>query len=200
MHLNASDRRPLKAQTMIPQSPRSGAAAANLATALAPGRTLPRGRLARALLAALTVDPVARGVAVRSASFAWASSYPPTRRVLSTDRDLVRGESLVRSFQRAGLDARGCADGAAALVEVTDFRPQACVFDLETPGIGGCELAQWVRSEVGGLPFLIGMTSQTEHDLDEVAVGAGFDLLLIWPADTELLVGLLSRHGYSTGV
>jgi DNA-binding response OmpR family regulator len=108
-------------------------------------------------------------------------------------------ESLARSFRTAGFDARGCADGAVALVEVTEFRPHACVLDLDTPGIGGCELAQWVRSETGGLTFLIAVADRLGDDLDRVATDAGFDLLLARPADTDLVIGLLGGHGCQDG-
>jgi DNA-binding response OmpR family regulator len=77
---------------------------------------------------------------------------------------------------------------------VTEFRPHACVLDLDTPGIGGCELAQWVRSEVGGLTFLIAVADRPRAGLDRVVADAGFDLLLARPADTELVIGLLGGH------
>ena len=119
---------------------------------------------------------------------------PAPRRVLCTDRDTSVAESLVRSIRLAGFDARACADGVAALVEVTEFRPHACILDLETPGIGGHELAQWVRSQVGGLTFLIGVADQTGDEVDRVAAEAGFDLVLCRPADSELVIGLLGGH------
>jgi DNA-binding response OmpR family regulator len=116
------------------------------------------------------------------------------RRILCTHRDAVDGDELVQSFRRAGFDARGCADGEAALLEVVEFRPHACVFDLETAGIGGCELAHWVRALTGGLPFLIGLAGETGDDLDQIAASAGFDLVVERPADSDLLIGLLSGH------
>jgi DNA-binding response OmpR family regulator len=119
--------------------------------------------------------------------------------VLCTDRDSAGAESLARSFRQAGFDARGCADGPTALVEVTDFRPHACVIDLETPGIGGYELAQWVRSEVGGLTLLVGAADRTGDDLDRVAAEAGFDLVLTRPADTDLVIGLLGGRARRDG-
>jgi CheY-like chemotaxis protein len=114
--------------------------------------------------------------------------------VLCCDRHAPSAELLARSLRGAGFDTRACSDGAAALVEVTDFRPHACVLDLETPGVGGWELAQWVRSEVGGLVFLIGAANGTDDELDRAAAAAGFDLVLARPADPGLVIGLLAGH------
>jgi CheY-like chemotaxis protein len=137
--------------------------------------------------------------AILPAAVQTTSPTPVQRRILCTDRDLAGVESLARSFRTAGFDARGCADGAAALDEVTEFRPHACVLDLDTPKIGGCELAQWVRSEVGGLTFLVAVADRPGDDLDRLATSAGFDLLLSRPVDTGLVIGLLGGHGCQDG-
>jgi CheY-like chemotaxis protein len=117
------------------------------------------------------------------------------RRVLCADRHAPLAAALAARLRRAGFDARGCADGAGALVAVTDFRPHGCVFDLETARVGGCELAQWVRSELGDRVILIGAADQITEDLERTAVEAGFDLLLDRPADAVLIAGLLAGPG-----
>src|SRR5512144_958761 len=122
---------------VLDRSDRCRDAGVELAIALAIGRSRHRGRrwgsAAHALLSGVTIF----------------SSIPvPQRRVLCSDRHAPFAERLAGALRLAGFDARGCSDGSVALVEVTDFRPHACVLDLDTPGVGGCELAQWVRSEL----------------------------------------------------
>ena len=154
---------------------------ANIATALTLGRVRHRrrrwSRPARSLLAGAV--PI---LAVRRSP----------RRVLCTDRHSALADSLAAALRRVGFDARGCDDGGVALVEVTEFRPQACVLDLEMPGIGGYELAQWVRSELGGAALLVGLTDHSGEDIDRLAEDAGFDLVLTRPADETLIIGLLA--------
>jgi two-component system, OmpR family, response regulator len=166
---------------------------ADLIRSLALGKIRSRGRRRAGPIRSLVAiaSPALPPPATLPASAPTASLALAQRRILCTDRDPAGAESLARSFRTAGFDARGCADGALALREVTEFRPHACVLDLDTPGIGGCELAQWVRSEVGGLTFLIAVADRLGDNLDQIATDAGFDLLLARPADTELVIGLL---------
>lgn len=174
---------------MVPdRSDRCRGAEAELATALVLGRSRHRGRrwgsAARTLLSGVTVP----------------SPVPaPRRRVLCSDRRAPLAEYLAAALRLAGFEARGCSDGSVALAEVTDFRPHACVLDLDTPGVGGCELAQWVRSELGGLVYLIGVADHTEDGLDWIAADAGFDLVLGRPLDAGLIVGLLAGHQPRSG-
>ncbi len=173
------------------------AATADLIVALALGRTRRSGRpcanRVRSLLAAVAHSPNSTnrvgGLEVVSAPV--VPRRPAPRRILCTDREVAGAESLARSLRLGGFDARGCADGADALVEVTDFLPHACVLDIEMPGVGGYELAGWVRSEVGGLVFLIGVSDRVGDETDRIAVEAGFDLVLARPVDTNLVIGLL---------
>lgn len=168
-----------------------------LATALALGYSRHRGRpwspQARVLLVAAGAGPLLRSIPLARQEIEVPTvGCPSSRRILCADRDGSVAAVLAAALRRAGFDARGCFDGGAALVAVTEFRPHACVFDLETLGIGGCELAQWVRSVLGERVFLIGSADEIEDELDQTAATAGFDLLLPRPADAVLVAGLLA--------
>jgi CheY-like chemotaxis protein len=165
-----------------------------LATALALGYARHRGRpwapQARSLLAGAATGPTRHRDPTTTKLARVGGSSP--RRILCVDRESLVAATLVSALRRAGFNARRCDDGPAALVEVTNFRPHGCVFDLEAAGLGGCELAQWARSELGELVILIGMADQIVDELDQTATAAGFDFLLARPADVTLMMGLLA--------
>jgi CheY-like chemotaxis protein len=174
----------------------AGTPAGELARSVALARLCRRGRVssrgARSLMA-LGPSPGAgsRGeTAAAPRLLAASTAARPVRRILCADREAGAVESLVRALRLAGFDARGCADSAAALVEVTDFRPHACVLDLNTPGLGGYELARWARATVGDRVLLIAVTDRTGVGIDRRAAAAGFDLVFTRPADPVLVIGL----------
>jgi CheY-like chemotaxis protein len=80
-------------------------------------------------------------------------------------------------------------------VEVTDFRPHTCVLDLDTPGLGGYELARWARATIGGRVLLIAVADRTGDGIDRRAAGAGFDLVFDRPVDPVLIIGLAAGPG-----
>lgn len=165
-----------------------------LAIALTLGYARHRGRpwapQTHSLLAGIATGPVGY-FNPATAKLARVGGSSP-RRILCADRESPVAAALASAFRQAGFNARGCDDGPAVIAEVTNFRPHGCVFDLETAGVGGCELAQWVRTKLGGLVILIGVADQIVDELDQAATAAGFDFLLSRPADVTLMMGLLA--------
>lgn len=119
---------------------------------------------------------------------------PPLRlRVLVADDNRDAADVLGGLLSLAGADVRVCYDGAAAAAAVAEFRPDAGVFDLHMPGMGGCDLARAARGLAGVRPLLlVAVSGFGDEEAVRRTAAAGFDAHLTKPADPRALIATLS--------
>jgi two-component system OmpR family response regulator len=105
-------------------------------------------------------------------------------RVLVVDDNQDAATTMSELLAAAGFDVRTCFDGPSALAATDKFRPDACVLDINMPGMTGYDLAQQLRQRFPDRPPLFAtMTAYGDHAHLERAVDAGFDLQFTKPAD-----------------
>lgn len=105
-------------------------------------------------------------------------------RVLVVDDNQDAATTMSEVLEAAGFDVRTCFDGPSALATTDGFRPDACVLDINMPGMTGYDLAQQLRERFPDRPPLFAtMTAYGDHAHLERAVDAGFDLQFTKPAD-----------------
>lgn len=95
-------------------------------------------------------------------------------------------DSLLLLLRLWGHDARGAADGPAALAAVAGWLPDLALIDIGLSGSNGCEVARRLRS----LPGLAAarMYAATGYNMDPaVAAAAGFDGIMLKPLDLDHL-------------
>jgi two-component system OmpR family response regulator len=105
-------------------------------------------------------------------------------RVLVVDDNCDAATALGRLLSAAGYQVETSFDGESALQAAERFSPDACVIDINLPGMDGYELARRLRNQARGRrPVLATVTgfSDTAH-LDR-AVEAGFALHFTKPAN-----------------
>jgi DNA-binding response OmpR family regulator len=96
--------------------------------------------------------------------------------------------TLVTLFDLSGFDARGCLCGSTALATAPEFRPHACVLDINMPVMDGCELARRLREVLGPGVVLIALSGAAADDLEERVRGAGFDWTFTKPPEITRLL------------
>lgn len=122
-------------------------------------------------------------------------------RILVVDDEPALRQSLARSLRFEGYTVMTAADGADALVQLPDARPDAMVVDIMMPRVDGVELCQRLRRDGDLTPIL--MLTARDAVRDRVrGLDAGADDYLVKPfAHEELLARLramLRRYGEST--
>jgi CheY-like chemotaxis protein len=109
-------------------------------------------------------------------------------RVLCVDDTPDVVNTLVTLFDLSGFDARGCLCGPTALAAALEFRPHACVLDINMPVRDGCELARRLREMLGPGVVLIALSGAVADELDERVRGAGFDRTFTKPPEIARLL------------
>jgi CheY-like chemotaxis protein len=92
----------------------------------------------------------------------------------------------------SGFEARECPDGPTALVAAREFQPQACIVDIQMPGMDGCEVARRLRDEFGPSLLLIALSALVGDDHEERVRAAGFDLSFSKPPNVHRLLEAVS--------
>jgi CheY-like chemotaxis protein len=105
----------------------------------------------------------------------------PTR-VLVVDDNADAATTLGVLLTAAGYQVQTSFNGADALAAAERFAPDACVLDIDMPGMDGYELARRLRAG-GRRPVLATVTALADHDHLTRAADAGFDLHFTKPAD-----------------
>ena len=107
-------------------------------------------------------------------------------------------DSEVMLLQLTGFEARACYDGPAALAAVTEFRPAACLIDLNMPGMDGDEVAARIRAlPTGREVVLVAVTAMGDDAARDRMTRAGFQLVLTKPVDPHDLLRVLDEIGWS---
>lgn len=115
-------------------------------------------------------------------------------RVLCVDDNRDVADSEVLLLNSEGFDAVACYGGEAALALARTFCPDACLVDLNMPGLDGCEVARRLKAEhCGTPPFLIAVTARSGAGVLHRTSEAGFDGHLVKPVEPALLLEILSR-------
>lgn len=87
-------------------------------------------------------------------------------RVLIVDDEAPARYRLRRLLEELGMECVGeAADGAAALRQVSDLKPDAVLLDIRMPGIDGMETARQLR-ELPEPPAVIFITAYGDHALE----------------------------------
>jgi two-component system, OmpR family, response regulator len=106
------------------------------------------------------------------------------RRVLIVDDNQDAAISLAMVLGAVGFDVATAFDGQGALKAAEQFKPDACVLDINMPGMDGYELARRLRENAtGAAPVLAAVTAYSGDVHLDRAVDAGFDLHFTKPAD-----------------
>lgn len=121
-------------------------------------------------------------------------------RVLVVDDNRDSAESMAELLGLSGFEVKTCFDGATALATCEKFHPDACLLDINMPGMNGYELAQRLRERFADHPPVFAtMTANGDYAHLERAVDAGFDLQFTKPVDpqevAEQLEGSVRRAG-----
>ena len=126
------------------------------------------------------------------------NTHDRVHRVLIVDDNQDAANSLAMVLGSLGFDVETSFDGQTALKAAERFKPDACVLDIDMPGMDGYELARRLRRDaVGGRPILATVTAYSDRIHLDRAVDAGFDLHFTKPADpsevAEQLEDFLNR-------
>jgi len=114
-------------------------------------------------------------------------------RVLCVDDNRDSADMLGVLLEIAGFIPRVCYSGDEALILLSDFNPDACILDIQMPGMGGLELASRIRVWAGNRSICLVALTGIHDDLARVrSTNAGFDLHLTKPADPDQLATLLA--------
>lgn len=115
-----------------------------------------------------------------------------TTALIAEDEDLLR-EELVRLLQAAwpGLDLlAACADGAEALEEICERRPDVVFLDIRMPGLTGLDVARAMAAQ-GVRSQIVFVTAYQQHAIEAFERGA-VDYLLK-PVTPERLAQTVDR-------
>lgn len=115
-------------------------------------------------------------------------------RVLCVDDQPDAAESLADLLAELGFEARPCFDGPSALVTAADFEPDACILDINMPGIDGYGVAKWLRASKGERINLIALSGAAGDDYEARAAAAGFDFVFVKPADPRQLIDAITSE------
>lgn len=125
-------------------------------------------------------------------------------RVLVVDDNQDAATSMALVLRAAGYDVATSFDGKGALQTAARFEPDACILDINMPGMDGYELARRLRQLAPNHSLVLATVTASGDDshLDR-AVEAGFDLHFTKPADPrdviEQLRGCLTIAAKSAG-
>jgi CheY-like chemotaxis protein len=105
-------------------------------------------------------------------------------RVLVVDDNHDAATTLGTLLETAGYEVQTCFDARSALKLADRFDPDACVLDINMPGMDGYELARKLRAkDPAHPPILATVTAYDGYSHLSKAADAGFDLHFTKPAD-----------------
>jgi CheY-like chemotaxis protein len=105
-------------------------------------------------------------------------------RVLVVDDNHDAATTLGTLLETAGYEVQTCFDAKSALKLADRFDPDACVLDINMPGMDGYELARKLRQKHPiHPPVLATVTAYDGYSHLSKAADAGFDLHFTKPAD-----------------
>ncbi|HWO42507.1 MAG TPA: PAS domain S-box protein [Candidatus Eisenbacteria bacterium] len=116
------------------------------------------------------------------------------RRVLIVEDNPIAAASMRMFLAEAGHEVETADTGFAGLDAARRFRPEVVLCDIGLPGLDGYQLAAALRQEPGlkGV-YLVAVTGYAQHEDQERARDAGFDLHLKKPVDLDQLERILAK-------
>jgi len=118
------------------------------------------------------------------------------KRVLVVDDQPDAADAMATVLELLGFPVRACYSGLAALAIADTFDPQVCLLDLMMPGMDGLELADRLKTRLGGRPLLLVATSgQDDFECKARTALAGFHEHITKPVDVRSLMYALVRLG-----
>lgn len=116
-------------------------------------------------------------------------------RVLVVDDNQDAATTMSALLEAAGFEVETCFDGPSALKAAERFTPDACLLDINMPGMTGYDLARQLRDRFPDHPPLFAtMTAYGDHGHLERAVDAGFDLQFTKPAAPQDVIEQLREN------
>jgi PAS domain S-box-containing protein len=116
------------------------------------------------------------------------------RRVLVADDNLDAAESLAMLLTMMGHEVHAVHDGAQAVEQADQFRPDLILMDVGMPKLDGLQAATQIRSFAwGASPVIVALTGWGQEADRQRSKAAGCDEHLVKPLDFERLSDLLAR-------
>ena len=116
-------------------------------------------------------------------------------RVLVVDDNRDAATTMSQLLSLAGFEVETCFDGPTALAAAGRFNPEACLLDINMPGMDGYELARQLRARFADHPPVFAtMTAYGNYSHLEKAADAGFELQFTKPADPRDVIAQLKEH------
>ena len=117
---------------------------------------------------------------------------------MDDNRDFA--DSTAELLHLFGFEAAACYDGPHALAVAAGFRPDACLIDLNMPGMDGDELAGHLREVFAGRTALfVAVTARGDDESRRRTAAAGFGLHLVKPVHPHDLVRVVDESRTLTG-
>ena len=117
--------------------------------------------------------------------------------LLLVEDDFAMRKTLERTFTRRGMQVRACDDGALALAQWRELRPDVVVLDLTLPGMDGLTVLRNARALGLNEPVLL-LTARGMVGDRIIGLNAGADDYLPKPFDLDELIArlraLVRRH------
>lgn len=114
--------------------------------------------------------------------------------VLVVDDEPDSANSLAELLEFYGYDARVALNGEDALRCADADPPDVIFLDVLMPLMDGCAVARALRERAGAKrPLIVAVTGYDGAASRAHTTDAGFDMHLIKPVDTAVLVGILER-------
>ena len=116
------------------------------------------------------------------------------RRILVADDNLDAAESLAMLLTMMGHEVRAAHDGAQAVEQAEQFRPDLILMDVGMPRLDGLQAAAQIRSmEWGASPVIVALTGWGQDADRKRSKEAGCDVHLVKPLDFDRLTTLLTQ-------
>jgi DNA-binding response OmpR family regulator len=111
--------------------------------------------------------------------------------ILVVDDDRDTADSCAMLLRIAGHDPRTAYDGRGALAQLNGWQPAAVLLDIKLPGCDGMRLRERLCRAAKRRPTMIAVTGLGTRDNLEQVRAAGFDHVLLKPADPDELLTIL---------
>jgi signal transduction histidine kinase/response regulator RpfG family c-di-GMP phosphodiesterase len=116
-------------------------------------------------------------------------------RILVADDNSDAAESMGLMLRMMGNEVRTVHDGAQALEEAAEFRPDLVLLDIGMPRMDGYEAARHIREQAWGRDMvLIALTGWGQDEDKRRAAEAGFDRHFTKPIQPADVVGLIAAY------
>jgi DNA-binding response OmpR family regulator len=111
--------------------------------------------------------------------------------IVEDDRDCA--ESTATLLRLAGHHVETASNGLTAVTAVVATQFDVVLLDIGLPGMTGCDIAEWLRSQCPlNPPFLVAVTAWADEQTRRKAAACGIDLFMVKPVEPRMLVELLA--------